>query len=326
MCPTLWRPCCAGSPTGRRLPHRVARQCWRTCARCLVRTRPAGPRHRATCGWRSTARSTSRLGGDRAASNAERKRRGDSSPWAQPRSPPRRRCLGARSAPILFPAPPPSIVRLVATPRRLSRPVAEPDVAVSPDGARITYVTVGRTVRHLRSLPSASWTTVRIGNVGVPRSPFFSPDGQSIGFFDGALSSECVEMSGGPADHLPRRTRGASRRQLGRGRHNRLRHERCRRIAACAGDRGRAQCFNQARGTTEDHHFPEVLPGGRAVLFTNRGRAQPAATAQIAILNLESASRRCSSRASATEGTRRRGIWCSGSLGPCAPCPSISVR
>ncbi len=38
----------------------------------------------------------------------------------------------------------------------------------------------------------------------------------------------------------------------------------------------------------QDHHFPEVLPGGRAVLFTIVARAQPITTAQIAVFNLES--------------------------------------
>ena len=39
---------------------------------------------------------------------------------------------------------------------------------------------------------------------------------------------------------------------------------------------------------SEDHVFPEILPGGQAVLFTIRPEAQSALNAQIAVLDLKS--------------------------------------
>ena len=107
--------------------------------------------------------------------------------------------LGGLVTPILFPGRPPSVVRVTATPPNgvLHTPT-DPDVAVSADGYRIAYATVeqGTIALYVRSLDQ--FDAIRITGVSAPRAPFFSPDGQSIGFFDGEALKR-VAASGGPS-------------------------------------------------------------------------------------------------------------------------------
>src|SRR5688572_27409570 len=101
--------------------------------------------------------------------------------------------------PILFPGRPPSVVRLTATPPNGVLPSpTDPDVSLSADGDRIAYATVtqGTLALYARSLDQ--FDAIRITAVGIPRAPFFSPDGLSIGFFDGEALKR-VAASGGPS-------------------------------------------------------------------------------------------------------------------------------
>ena len=71
-----------------------------------------------------------------------------------------------------------------------------PVVAVSPDGSRLVYVANhgGSTQFYLRSIDRFEVTLIP-GTEGA-ESPFFSPDGQSVGFFtEGKLKT--VSLSGG---------------------------------------------------------------------------------------------------------------------------------
>jgi hypothetical protein len=107
--------------------------------------------------------------------------------------------LGGVGAPVLFPGGPPSVVRLTATPPNGVVPTqGDADIAMSADGSRIAYVTVEQgTLRlYVRSLDQLD--AIRIEGVTSAGSPFFSPDGQSIGFFDGNTLKR-VSASGGPA-------------------------------------------------------------------------------------------------------------------------------
>ena len=67
-------------------------------------------------------------------------------------------------------------------------------VAISPDGSRLAYVANARI--YLRALHDASATPVRGTEVGSGRGPFFSPDGQWLGFWAGR-ALEKVAVSGG---------------------------------------------------------------------------------------------------------------------------------
>ena len=160
------------------------------------------------------------------------------------------------------------------------------DIAVSPDGRHVVYLSGGGRLM-LRA---------RDQLVGVPlsnvrgRSPFFSPNGQWIGFFDGpdlkkvAVSGEPVlpvspelgnTLGGsgtwGDDDTIVVSSFSAADRRIG-----------LRRVSSNGGE---AKVLTTTDGT-DRHGFPSMLPGGRGVLFTRfRDLAQDP---QIVVLDLES--------------------------------------
>ena len=194
--------------------------------------------------------------------------------------------LGGLGAPILFPGRPPSVVRLTATPPNgvLQTPT-DPDVAVSADGYRIAYATIeqGTIALYVRSLDQLD--AIRITGVSAPRAPFFSPDGQSIGFFDGQALKQVAASGGPPMTVTPMKGTG---RGASWGADDSI-------IFATSDATGLLRVSakgGEVRVLTEpksghDHFFPQVLPGGRAVLFTIVATGQ-ASSAQIAVLDLGS--------------------------------------
>ena len=74
-------------------------------------------------------------------------------------------------------------------------PLSEASLALSPDGHRLCQqernaVVWQRAIDEL--VPN------HIANLGSPRQPFISPDGQWIGFFDGLNALKKVPITGGP--------------------------------------------------------------------------------------------------------------------------------
>ena len=125
--------------------------------------------------------------------------------------------------------------------------------------------------------------------LGAAGSPFVSPDGQWIGFADGQRILKKVAITGGPAVTLARldgNFRGAtwgpdgtivfatSNPATG-----------LQRIAAGGGEPTVLTRPDRARGEA-DHVWPEVLPGGQAVLFTITATTGGLDQAQIAVLDL----------------------------------------
>ncbi len=116
------------------------------------------------------------------------------------------------------PAPPPplTLTRFAIVP-----PPAQPlaisgfdrDLAVSPDGTTLVYRTgtagagaqAQLVIRRLDQLEASALT-----GLSEARNPFFSPDGQWIGFFDGPELKK-VSITGGPAITLCRCPGGGSR-------------------------------------------------------------------------------------------------------------------
>jgi hypothetical protein len=105
---------------------------------------------------------------------------------------------------VLRPMAPPPLMRPMVPPPAgaLTIPTtSEPDIALSPDGRTIAYVATGETSRlYVRSLDSLDVKPfTQVGS--SPESPFFSPDGQWIAFFDGAAQNALkrVSITGGSA-------------------------------------------------------------------------------------------------------------------------------
>ncbi len=177
-----------------------------------------------------------------------------------------------------------------------------PAVALSPDGTRLVYVANrgGKRQLYLRQMDQLEATPIPGTEGGL--SPFFSPDGQSVGFFvDYKLKK--VSVSGGAPQILaivPPVTRGASwgpddtivftgDPNIGLSR------------ISAVGNTPPPDVFSDAPGgiltgqilTTPDltkgeysHRWPQFLPGGKAVLFTiDTGGSFD--EARIAVLSLE---------------------------------------
>jgi serine/threonine-protein kinase len=167
----------------------------------------------------------------------------------------------------------------------------ERDLAISPDGSRVVYIGNRGTQLFVRSLdglvPVAVFT-------GVPRGPFISPDGQWIGFVDNNSVLKKVPVAGGPAvtvATLDGVSTGAtwtpddaiifSTSNSGTG---------LQRVGEKAGTTTVLTRPDRAQGES-DHLWPELLPGGRAVLFTIAPVAGGLDAAQVAALDLQTGKR-----------------------------------
>jgi eukaryotic-like serine/threonine-protein kinase len=141
------------------------------------------------------------------------------------------------------------------------------DLTFTPDGLRVIYVGNNRTQLFVRSLDALE-PTVLVTGTGL-QEPFVSPDGQWVGFGE-ALALKKVALSGGPAITLAPiggPTYGATWMPddtIIVGSVAGLLS-----VPAAGGKPSVVTQPDRARG--EGNYFwPDVLPGGRAVLFTSR--------------------------------------------------------
>jgi serine/threonine-protein kinase len=167
-----------------------------------------------------------------------------------------------------------------------------PDVALSPDGTRTAYtITVdGRAALAVRSLDALDATVVY---EGTSNAPFFSPDGAWIGFNDQVDDTiKRVAVTGGPALTVGEvgapRMAGAAWSEDGTiifGTNT----SGLWRVPVGGGKLEALTTLDEAQGESS-HEWPELLPGGNAVLFaiTREARALP----QIAVRDLRSGDQR----------------------------------
>ena len=184
---------------------------------------------------------------------------------------------------------PPRVSRLLITPPSAAALAVDDgrSLALTPDGTRLVYVGANNTALFVRALDQLDATSLT--GLGVPYGPFVSPDGQWIGFFDGVSALKKVAITGGPAVTLGRpdgTALGASWGPDGTiifatndpttG---------LQRIADAGGEPTVLTRPNRAGGE-RDHLWPEILPGGQAVLFTITATTGGLDQAQIAVLDL----------------------------------------
>jgi serine/threonine-protein kinase len=190
-----------------------------------------------------------------------------------------------------------------STPHRISRLLitgslagagtnaADRGVAITPDGSRVIYVGNNGTQLLVRALDALAPVAVF---TGAPRAPFVSPDGQWIGFVDGVTSLKKVAVTGGPATTLasvdaavigaswvPDDTIIFATQNAVTG---------LQRISATGGATTILTRPDRAQGEA-DHLWPEVLPGGRAALFTITAQTGGVDATQIAVLDLQTSER-----------------------------------
>jgi serine/threonine-protein kinase len=146
----------------------------------------------------------------------------------------------------------------------------DPNMAISPDGSRLVYVTRQQGGTDSNSFMLRQFDqlhAVPIAGTEAGHSPFFSPDGQWVAFFadaDGTLKK--VSLAGGPAvtiSKAPSPHLGASWATddtivfAGPG---------LSRVSAAGGTPAVITTPDPKRNET--HAFPDVLPNNRGVLFT----------------------------------------------------------
>ena len=184
----------------------------------------------------------------------------------------------------------PRVIRTTITPSgpaaltidRLGR-----DLAVSPDGTHVVYVGNGSTQLFIRALDALEPVAIASGT--VMRGPFFSPDGQWVGFLDNVALLTKVAITGGAPITIARLNVGArgatwapddtiifatSDPMTG-----------LQRVSAAGGTPEVLTRPDHAQGEA-GHFWPEILPGGHAVLFTITSQTGGLETAQVAVRDL----------------------------------------
>ena len=171
--------------------------------------------------------------------------------------------------------------------------IGAPVVALSADGTRLAYTANFRL--HLRPLDQIEPTPIRgtevaLDQVTAARSPFISPDGQWIGFWqDGQLKK--VSLTGGAplvlcAAEIPWGVSWTSDNTILYGQSDEA-------------GKGAAGIWRVSGESAKPEHVvkveagqiaygPQLLPGGRAILFTLTARRGAWDTAQIVIQSLDS--------------------------------------
>ena len=163
-------------------------------------------------------------------------------------------------------------------------------LAISDDGAQIAYVAHrgGESRICLRGIGEAMAREVP----GTERAdmPFFSPDGQWLGIYSGGMIKK-VPLAGGPTVTIAKTafkggTWGADDTiYFGNG-------AGLMKVAATGGEPQKVTTLDVKRGDV-DQVFPEVLPGGKALLFTVRNMEQPSFDeADIAAVKLATGERK----------------------------------
>jgi eukaryotic-like serine/threonine-protein kinase len=170
----------------------------------------------------------------------------------------------------LKPAPPQSVTRTVVSlpPDQRLAALDQPVVALSPDGSNLAYAAVrgGTQQIFLRALDSLEARPMPGTEGGY--DPFFSPDGQWLGFFQGGTLKK-VSVSGGAAVTLSQTgggPRGATWDSQGTIIFTPATAISLWQVSDEGGVSKPLTRLDQGEAT---QRWPEVLPGGKAVLYAS---------------------------------------------------------
>jgi serine/threonine-protein kinase len=192
----------------------------------------------------------------------------------------------------LKPSPPRPVSRTVITlpPGQRLAALDQPAVALSPDGTHLAYVAVqgGTQQLYLRAMDSLEARPI-LGTEGAV-GPFFSPDGQWLGFFAGTKLKK-ISVSGGTAQTLGDATLAHGESWSNQGT-----------IAFSPGTASFLQQVSEAGGASQpltrlaagevSHRWPEFLPGGKAFLFAASTSSFNWTNSQVAVQTLGTGERR----------------------------------
>ena len=176
----------------------------------------------------------------------------------------------------------PSVTRFTVQLPSALVPGPGPPLALSRDGGRLVYA-IGSGQLYSRSLDQLEATAIP-GTDGA-RVPFFSPDGQWVGFADNQ-ALEKVSLAGGPPFTLcpvPAVPGGATWGQDETIVFTDQSRSGLMVVSAAGGEPTPLTTVNSENGEM-DHLWPDMTPDGRAVLFTVWSGSVE--TAQIAVVSL----------------------------------------
>jgi len=196
-----------------------------------------------------------------------------------------------------------SLLRRAEAPRPVARVVialpptdrlalgAQPALAISPDGAHLVYAARRGSATQLYLRPTDRFEATPIAATEGAEGPFFSPDGQWIGFFAGQKMKKVPLSGGAPMILCDASGRGASwgpddtiifspRQVAG-----------LLRVSAAGGAPQVLTTPDTKKGEVA-YLWPEVLPGGEAVLFTIQTGSATLGDARIAVRSLKTGEQR----------------------------------
>jgi Tol biopolymer transport system component/tRNA A-37 threonylcarbamoyl transferase component Bud32 len=173
--------------------------------------------------------------------------------------------LATRPAPVEARRPPVSFAITFGPEARLMSPFSRPAMTLSPDGLTVAFAAgfgAGAAI-YLRALNSTQ--VVKVEGTGGGTGPFFSPDGQWLGFNSGGKIMRVPIKGGAPSLVCAAAFRGAAwfpddtivfSKQVGG-------------LMKVAAQGGTPQPLTTLDATQHDktHRSPVLLPGGKAIVF-----------------------------------------------------------
>ena len=198
------------------------------------------------------------------------------------------------------PAPPEQVVRYTlvvdSTEAMVQGSSSSGRLAISPDGSRLAYI--GGPRGQLLIRPRNQLRAIAVPGTDGANTPFFSPDGQQVGFVSGS-DLQIVSLNGGAPTIVTDSLVDIAGASWGRdgfiyaeglGRGSLVRVE-----ARPAAVPKSFTVLDTARGEI-DHRWPDVLPNGKGVVFTVRFRGKSAPTSNspfaIAVADIPSGKHR----------------------------------
>jgi Tol biopolymer transport system component len=164
--------------------------------------------------------------------------------------------------------------------------------ALSPDGTHLVYAASQDGRRHLYLRAMEGLESTLLPGTEDADGPFFSPDGQWVGFFAASKLKKISVAGGAPVTlcNVPPVTRGASWAADDTIIFTPANATGLSRISAAGGSVQELTAVNTKAGE-QTHRWPEILPGGKAVLFTV-GTGESFDEARIAAQSLDTGERK----------------------------------
>ncbi len=167
--------------------------------------------------------------------------------------------------------------------------LASEGVVLSPDGTQIVYIVgigVDRRELYVRSLDQLAGVRLVSGSV---LAPFFSPDGQWIGFFSGAELKIVPVIGGTP---LTISSFGSGTLTGSWGADDTIIIGSFSGLSRVSASGGEPEPLTQLDQGELWHNDPQVLPDGKSVLFSSLAGEPGAYSSAIEVLDLETRQRR----------------------------------